>query len=80
MLPEKYEKLLSFVSTLITKSSLRRECISADQRLCMTMRYLVIADAKATIVVVIVWVLQQLVELLVKLAMLSGQSCWKTDN
>ena len=49
MLPEKYEKLLSCVSPLITKSSLRHECVSADQRLCITMRYLVTGDAKATI-------------------------------
>ena len=49
MLPEKFEQLLSYVAPMITKSSFRRECISADQRLCITLRYLVTGDAKATI-------------------------------
>lgn len=49
MLPDKYEKRLSYVAPLIRKSSLRRESISADQRLCITLRYLVTGDAKATI-------------------------------
>jgi len=49
MLPSKYEKLLSYVAPLITKSSTRRESISADQRLCITLRYLVTGDAKITI-------------------------------
>ena len=49
MLPTKYEKLLSFVAPIIKKSSILRESISADQRLCITLRYLVTGDAKTTI-------------------------------
>ena len=49
MLPAKYEKLLSYVAPLITKSSMKRESISADQRLCITLRYLVTGDSKSTI-------------------------------
>ncbi|XP_057310560.1 uncharacterized protein LOC130648525 [Hydractinia symbiolongicarpus] len=48
MLPEKYEKL-SYVAPLISKKNLKRESISADQRLCITLRYLVTGDAKSTI-------------------------------
>ena len=49
MLPHKYEKLLCYVAPRITKSSIKRESISADQRMCITLRYLVTGDAKATI-------------------------------
>ena len=49
MLPDKYEKLLLLIAPLITKSSIRRESISADQRLCITLRYLVTGDARCTI-------------------------------
>ena len=49
MLPHKYEKLLFHIAPLITKSSLRRESISADQRLCITLRYLVTGDSIVTI-------------------------------
>ena len=41
--------MLSFAAPLITKSSVKREAISADERLCITLRYLVTGDAKSTI-------------------------------
>lgn len=49
MLPTKFEELLSFVAPLVTKSSIRREVISPEERLCITLRYLVTGDAKITI-------------------------------
>ena len=49
MLPDKFEKLLSFVAPLILKSSERREAISPEERLCITLRYLVTGDAQITI-------------------------------
>ncbi|XP_057304432.1 uncharacterized protein LOC130641579 [Hydractinia symbiolongicarpus] len=49
MTPSKLEELLGYVGPLITKSSLKREAISASERLCVTMRYLVTGDAQTTI-------------------------------
>ena len=49
MLPTKFEELLSFFASLVTKLSIRREVISPAERLCITLRYLVTGDAKITI-------------------------------
>lgn len=49
MLPSKFEELLSFVAPFIAKSSLRRDAVSLEERLCITLRYLVTGDAKTTI-------------------------------
>ena len=48
--PSVFEALLSWICSLIRKKSTRiREFISASERLCVTMRYLVTGDAQATI-------------------------------
>ena len=49
MTPAKFEELLSWVASLITKSSIRREPICPSERLCATLRYLVTGDAQVTI-------------------------------
>ena len=41
MLPSKFEELLSVVAPFVTKSSIRREVISPEECLCITLRYLV---------------------------------------
>ena len=49
MTPTKLEELLSWVAPKIEKSSVRREPIGPEQRLCVTLRYLVTGDAHVTI-------------------------------
>ena len=50
MTSTKLEELLSWVAPKITqKSSIRRESIAPEQRLCVTLRYLVTGDAHVTI-------------------------------
>ena len=49
MTPIKLEELLSWVAPRIEKSSVRREPIAPEQRLCVTFRYLVTGDAHVTI-------------------------------
>lgn len=49
MLPGKFERLLSFVAPLIRKSLSKRESISPDQRLCITLHYLASGDLRSTI-------------------------------
>ena len=49
MTPTKLEELLSWVAPKIEKSSVRREPIGPEQRLCVTLRYLVTGDAYVTI-------------------------------
>ena len=45
MTPTKFEQLLNWVAPIITKSSVKREAISADERLCVTMRHLASGDS-----------------------------------
>ena len=49
MTPIKLEELLSWVAPRIEKSSVRRQPIAPEQRLCVTFRYLVTGDAHVTI-------------------------------
>ena len=49
MTPTKYEELLAYVGPHILKDSTRREVISPDERLSVTLRYLVTVDAFGTI-------------------------------
>ena len=49
MLPSKFEELFYFVAPVIAKSSFRRDTISPQEWLCITLRYLVTGDAKTTI-------------------------------
>ena len=49
MSPQKLEKLLNWVGPLITKDDVRRESISAAERLCVTLRFLVTGDSYASI-------------------------------
>ena len=49
MTPTKYEELLGYVGPHILKDSTRREAISPDERLSVTLRYLVTGDAFGTI-------------------------------
>ncbi|XP_057296241.1 uncharacterized protein LOC130625195 [Hydractinia symbiolongicarpus] len=49
MTTTKLEELLSYVAPVIMKSSMRREAITPSERLCVTLRYLVIGDAQSTI-------------------------------
>ena len=49
MTPTSFEEILSFVAPIITKSRIKREPISASERLCVTLRYLVTGDAQTTI-------------------------------
>ena len=50
MSPTTFEKLLSWVAPRITKKDTKmRESISAQERLCVTLRYLVTGDAQITI-------------------------------
>ena len=51
MTPTKLEDLLSWVAPKIEKSSVRREPIGPEQRLCVRLRYLVTRDALVTIAV-----------------------------
>ena len=43
------EQLLSWIDPRIFKSSLRQEAISPKERLCVTLRYLVMGDAQVII-------------------------------
>ena len=49
MTPTKLEELLSWVAPKIEKSSVRRKPIGPEQRLCVTLRYLITGDAHVTI-------------------------------
>ena len=40
MSPTRFEELLQLVGPVITKSSLRREAIGPEERLCITLRFL----------------------------------------
>lgn len=49
MLPSKFEELLSWVAPKITKSTIKRDPIGPEERLCVTLRYIVTGDAQVTI-------------------------------
>ena len=49
MTSTKLEELLSWIAPKTEKSSVRREPIDPEQRLCVTLRYLVTGDAHVTI-------------------------------
>lgn len=49
MNPQTLEMLLSWVAPYISKSSLRRAVATAEERLCIALRYLVTGDAQITI-------------------------------
>ena len=49
MTPQKFEELLSLVGHAIAKDAAKREPIGPQERLCVTLRYLVTGDAQATI-------------------------------
>ena len=49
MTPEKFEHLLQLVAPSITRVNAKREPIGPDERLCVTLRFLVTGDAFATI-------------------------------
>ena len=49
MSPTKFEELLKWVAPIIRKSSVKREAISADERLCITMRHLASGDSYLTL-------------------------------
>ena len=49
MSPTKFEELLGYVAPYITKDSLKREAIQPEERLSVTLRYLVTGDAFNTI-------------------------------
>ena len=50
MTPRKLEELLGWVAPRILKSNVKREAISPEERLCVTLRYVVTGDAHVTIV------------------------------
>ena len=49
MSPTKLEELLGWIVPRITKSSEKRQPIGPEERLCVTLRYLVTGDAQVTI-------------------------------
>lgn len=49
MLPTKLEELLRWVAPKIIKSNIKRESISAEERLCVTLRFLASGDSQSTI-------------------------------
>jgi hypothetical protein len=49
MLPDKLEELLRWVAPKISKSNIKRESISAEERLCVTLRFLATGDSQSTI-------------------------------
>ena len=49
MTPRKLEELLGWVAPRILKSNVKREAISPEERLCVTLRYVVTGDAHVTI-------------------------------
>ena len=49
MSPTRYEELLGLVAPLRIKLNQRRESIGPSERLCVTLRYLVIRDSQITI-------------------------------
>ena len=51
MTPGKLEELLGWVAPRILKSNVKREAISPEERLCVTLRYVVTRDAHVTIAV-----------------------------
>ncbi|XP_065672007.1 uncharacterized protein LOC136089845 [Hydra vulgaris] len=51
MSSQTFEILLSWVAPLISKSSQRRAIVTAEERLCVALRYLVTGDAQITIAI-----------------------------
>ena len=49
MLPTKLEELLRWVAPKITKSAVKRDPIRPEERLCVTLRYIVTGDSQVTI-------------------------------
>ena len=49
MTPKKFEELLSLVGYAIAKVATYREPIGPQERLCVTLRYLVTGDSQSTI-------------------------------
>ena len=49
MLPQQFEALLSWVGPKILKADTRKDVISVDERLCVTLRYLATGDAYSTL-------------------------------
>ena len=49
MLPTKLEELLGWIAPRIIKNSEKRQTIGQEERLCVTLRYLVTGDAQVTI-------------------------------
>ena len=49
MSPGKMEELLGWVAPKIMKDSSKREAVGAEERLCVTLRYLATGDAQCTI-------------------------------
>ena len=49
MTPRKLEKILCWVARRILKSNVKREAVSPEERLCVTLRYVVTGDAHVTI-------------------------------
>ena len=49
MSPQKFEELLGWVAPRILKSNIKREAISPEERLCITLRYFATGSAHITI-------------------------------
>ncbi|CAB4027184.1 Hypothetical predicted protein [Paramuricea clavata] len=49
MLPSKLEELLQWVAPKLTKSAVKRDPIGPEERLCVTLRYVVTGDSQVTI-------------------------------
>ena len=49
MIPRKFEELLDWVATRILKSNVKREVINPEERVCVTLQYVVTGDAHVTI-------------------------------
>ena len=49
MTPQKLEELLGWVAPRVLKSNFKREAISPEERLCVTLKYVVTGDAHVTI-------------------------------
>lgn len=49
ILPSKLEELLQWVAPKLTKSAVKRDPIGPEERLCVTLRYVVTGDSQVTI-------------------------------
>ena len=49
MTPRKLDELLGWVAPRILKSNVKHEAISPEERLCVTLRYVLVGDAGITI-------------------------------